>query len=294
MPSSHADPGALVPEVLAALTPAPGGKRAPASPTTPFEPFEQADAVEMGFGGPPYGLYGAATMPPPESPGATPDEVERLRHALDLQSLPLDDADAAAVAGTPLAAGVPTPADAAGTAEAAARRAPRISIDGANRESLQGPPSSLPSSLKDGRASPSTGGKSGHRRSLDAAGGAPFQLRETFTQSLTLSQQRQRQDHGREINQNTLAVLRYLEEKLAEKQLGGGADEEEEEEGAAGAVWSRGQLSLRGVARGLRRNHVARLFHQVLVLAQASRILAAQAEGGAGDVSIRLAMPSAA
>ena len=316
LPSSHANPASLVPEVRAALAPTLGArKRAPASPKTPFdEPFENPP-MEMAFAGLDAAMpmemnvateedpHGFVNLPFPgmgtpvaqngtggghETRNATPDEVERLRHALDLQSLPLDDLlDERTPLGTVGAA--PPPSD--GTADA--RGAPRISIDG--MDSLQKPPSSLPSSLKDGAGDASTGVKSKHRskRSLDAmaqpGGSGSFQLRETFTQSLTLSQQ-QRGDAEKDINQNTLAVLRYLEEKLAEKQLGseGAAAEGVESE------WSEGKLSLKGVADGLKRNHVARLFHQILVLAQASRILATQEDEGdrslPGDISVRLSM----
>ena len=85
---------------------------------------------------------------------------------------------------------------------------PRISTGGLS-DSLQKIPSSVPS------LPGSTGEKQKRSRSsLDDKHLSQFELKETFTQSLTLSQ---RQQQGTQMNKNTKAVLDFLQEKLSEK-----------------------------------------------------------------------------
>ena len=170
----------------------------------------------------------------------TPDDVERLRHALDMPSQmppPLDD---------DLRTPIPT------VPRSGARRDSDIVAPGFPRVSLGGlsdglRPSSLPSL-------PSGGGGTG--------GSGSFRLHETFTQSLDPVTGSALM---RTLDAKAHAVLALIVEQLSASNTD--------------------EMRLSSIARGLGRNHAARLFHSVLALSQAAKIHPQQT---GSDVTITL------
>lgn len=154
----------------------------------------------------------------------TPDDVERLRKALDMPSQmppPLDDDE--------LRTPIPT------VPRSGARRDSDIVAPGFPRVSLGGlsdglRPSSLPSL-------PSGGGGTG--------GSGSYRLHETFTQSLDPVTGSALM---RTLDAKAHAVLALIVEQLSASNTD--------------------EVRISSIARGLGRNHAARLFHSVLALSQ--------------------------
>lgn len=173
----------------------------------------------------------------------TPDDVERLRNALDMPSQmppPLDED-----LRTPIPTGPRS--GARRDSDIVAPGFPRVSLGGLS-DGLR--PSSLPSL-------PSGGGGGG------TGGSGSFRLHETFTQSLDPVTGSALM---RTLDAKAHAVLALIVEQLSASNTD--------------------EMCLSSIARGLGRNHAARLFHSVLALSQAAKIHPQQS---GNDVTITLA-----